>query len=186
MGKRWPEVMAAIEGDIGRPLPEGFADMLKDTTLRRFRTDLCEVPGAKAFVGRFMHLPRCIASSSSLDRLRLCLDVLGLTEVFGDAVFSADMVARGKPHPDIFLLAAERMGLEPKNCVVIEDSASGVRAGISAGMTVIGLCAGSHLRDGHADKLAEADANHVVATWEEVAAIVTGLEADTMPAEACS
>ena len=175
MGRRWPEAIALIETGLGRPLPATFSDDLKAATLARFRTDLAEIAGAGAFIRRFAHLPRCIASSSSADRLTLCLDVLGLAEEFGPNVFSADLVARGKPHPDIFLFAAERLNVPPADCLVIEDSPSGVRAGIAAGMTVIGLCAGSHIRDGHAQRLRDAGATHVVGTWDEVRKIVTRL-----------
>ncbi len=98
--------MAEIEAATGKPLPSNFSDELKRATLDRFRTDLKEVSGAADFIRRFAHLPRAIASSSSIDRLQLCLSVLGMEEEFGEHVFSADMVARGKPHPDIFLFAA--------------------------------------------------------------------------------
>ncbi len=180
VGKRAAEVIAAIESGVGRPVPDGFAEALLAATLERFRIDLREVDGARAFIVRYASLPRGIASSSSMERLRLCLDVLGLAEIFGDNVFSADMVPRGKPAPDIFLLAAERMRVAPALCLVIEDSPGGVRAGAAAGMTVIGLCAGSHVRDGHAERLLEAGAAYAVASWDEVAAIVTPLIA--MPA----
>jgi len=180
VGKRAAEVVAAIESGVGRPVPDGFADALQAATLERFRIDLREVEGASAFIARFASMPRCIASSSSMERLRLCLDVLGLAEMFGNNVFSADMVARGKPSPDIFLLAAERMDVAPALCLVIEDSPGGVRAGVAAGMTVIGLCAGSHVRNGHAERLLEAGAHFAAANWVEVAAIVTPLIA--MPA----
>ncbi|WP_158925745.1 HAD family phosphatase [Acidisphaera sp. S103] len=175
MGKRWQDMVASIEDGIGRPVPDDFSDDLKMAILARFRTDLREVAGASAFIQRFASVPRCIASSGSQDRLRLCLDVLGLTDTFGDNVFSADMVTRGKPHPDIFLLAAERIGVAPADCLVVEDSVSGVRAGVAAGMTVIGLCAGSHLRDGHADRMLQAGAACAAGTWDEVAAIVETL-----------
>lgn len=133
--------------------------------------------GASAFIRHFDDVLRGIASSSSMDRLRLCLDVLGLdvlglADAFDGNVFSAEMVRRGKPAPDLFLLAAERIGVVPSSCVVIEDSAGGVRAGVAAGMTVIGLCAGSHLRDGHADNLTAAGAAYTARTWEDVLEIV--------------
>ena len=175
MGKRWPEVVALIETDIGRTVPDGFSDTLKAATLERFRAELREVQGAAAFIRYFAHLPRCIASSSSLDRLQICLDVLGLAGEFGTNVFSAEMVERGKPHPEIFLLAAQRMGIAPANCMVIEDSANGVRAALAAGMAVIGLCAGSHLRPGHSQRLIDAGASYIAQTWNEVLVIVTSL-----------
>lgn len=175
MGKRWAEAIAAIEQAIGRPVPERFADDLKRATLARFRTDLCEVAGATKFLEAFAEVPRCIASSSSVERLALCLDIVGLADMFGTHVYSADLVARGKPAPDIYLLAAERLNVVSSACVVIEDSPGGVRAGRAAGMTVIGLCAGSHIRAGHGGRLREAGAHHVAASWADAEEIVAGL-----------
>jgi HAD superfamily hydrolase (TIGR01509 family) len=168
VGRRWPEAMALIESALGRPLPADFSDRLAAATLECFRAELREVPGATAFIRRWPGLPRCIASSSSIGRLTLCLDKLGLTEHFAGAVFSADMVERGKPHPDIFLYAAQRLGVEPARCLVIEDSPSGIRAAKAAGMTVVGLAAASHIPTGHDRRLLEAGADHVATTWQGV------------------
>ena len=167
-GRRWDEVVAEIEAAIGRPLPSDFSGQLKHATLDRFRTDLKEVSGATNFIRRFSHIPRCIASSSSIDRLQLCLSVLALEAEFGGHVFSADMVARGKPHPDIFLFAAGKLGVKADECLVIEDSAGGVRAAVAAGMTAVGLCAASHIREGHDLKLRDAGAVHLAHSWSEV------------------
>jgi HAD superfamily hydrolase (TIGR01509 family) len=167
-GRRWDDVMAAIEAAVGKPLPADFSDQLKLVTLERFRTDLKEVSGARQFIRRFSHIPRCIASSSSIDRLQLCLSVLELEAEFGDSVFSADMVERGKPHPDIFLFAADKLGVSPNSCLVIEDSTNGVRAAVAAGMAVVGLCAASHIREGHDVRLRDAGAAHLTHSWSEV------------------
>jgi HAD superfamily hydrolase (TIGR01549 family) len=167
-GQRWDEVIAGIEAAIGKPLPSDFSGQLKLATLERFRTDLKEVSGATNFIRRFSHIPRCIASSSSIDRLQLCLSVLELEAEFGTHVFSADMVARGKPHPDIFLFAAGKLGVSPNECLVIEDSAGGIRAAVAAGMTAIGLCAASHIREGHDAKLRDAGAVHLAQSWSDV------------------
>jgi beta-phosphoglucomutase-like phosphatase (HAD superfamily) len=94
--------------------------------------------------------------------------VLELEAEFGNHVFSADMVARGKPHPDIFLFAADKLGVSPDECLVIEDSAGGIRAAVAAGMTAIGLCAASHIREGHDAKLRDAGAVHLAQSWSEV------------------
>ena len=167
-GQRWDEVIAGIEAAIGKPLPSDFSGQLKLATLDRFRTDLKEVSGATNFIRRFSHIPRCIASSSSIDRLQLCLSVLKLEAEFGNHVFSADMVARGKPHPDIFLFAAGKLGVSPNECLVIEDSPGGIRAAVAAGMTAIGLCAASHIREGHDAKLRDAGAVHLAQSWSDV------------------
>jgi HAD superfamily hydrolase (TIGR01509 family) len=166
-GRRWDEVLAEIEAAVGTPLPADFSSELKRATLARFRTDLKEVMGATKFIERFRQIPRCIASSSSIDRLELCLSVLGLETQFGDNVFSADMVERGKPHPDIFLFAADRLRVSPHACLVIEDSASGIKAAVAAGMTAVGLCAASHIREGHELKLREAGATYLARSWPE-------------------
>jgi beta-phosphoglucomutase-like phosphatase (HAD superfamily) len=168
MGRRWAEAMATIEQALGRPLDPDFSDTLKAATLARFRKDLCEVAGAAAFIRQHGHCTQSIASSSSVDRLALCLDVLGLSQAFQGRVYSADLVARGKPHPDIFLHAASEMGVLPEACLVIEDSPLGVQAARAAGMHVVGLCAGGHIQPGHAERLHTAGAMHVAGSWPEV------------------
>jgi HAD superfamily hydrolase (TIGR01509 family) len=168
MGKRWGEVVAAVEAGTGQHLPQDFLDALKLATLARFREALQPVPGALDFITMFAGLPRCIASSSSAERLQLCTDVLAIGHHFPDTIFSADLVPRGKPHPDICLYAADRIGVAPEHCLVIEDSPNGVRAGLAAGMCVVGLCAGAHIRAGHAERLRDAGAEHVFETWPEV------------------
>lgn len=172
-GRRWDDAMAAIQSVVGKPLPAGFSDDLRLAILDRFRTDLKEVSGARKFIQTFSGIPRCIASSSSIDRLQLCLSILDIADEFGNNVFSAEMVSRGKPHPDIFLLAADKLGVSPGSCLVIEDSASGIKAAVAAGMTAVGLCAASHIREGHQLKLREAGALHLANSWNEVEQIAS-------------
>ncbi len=171
-GRRQAEVEALITAGLGGTLPAGFSDELKRATLMRLATDLVEVPGATVFIRSLTGFRTCIASSSSVERLGVCLEALGLTDDFRGRVFSAEMVRRGKPHPDIFLHAAAELGVAPSQCIVIEDSPSGVQAGVAAGMTVIGLCAASHIRAGHADLLMRAGAAFVARSWGEVSANV--------------
>jgi len=175
MGKRFLEVIAAIETAVGRPLPPSFGEQYQARTLQRFSQELAPIAGAREFIAKFARVPRCIVSSSSPDRLALCLEVLGITALFEGRVFSASNVTRGKPHPDIFLHAAAEIGIDPRDCIVIEDSASGVVAGRAAGSIVIGLLAGGHIREGHAVTLKEAGAHHVAADYIEVERIVRDL-----------
>ena len=175
MGKRFHEVIAAIDKAVGRALPQSFSEQYQGRTLERFRQELAPIAGVREFITAFADLPRCIASSSSPDRLAVCLEVLEMTEFFEGRVFSASMVARGKPHPDIFLHAAAEIGVSPPNCVIIEDSASGVIAGRAAGSTVIGLLAAGHIREGHAATLRDAGAHHLAANYVEVEEIVRDL-----------
>ena len=167
MGKRLSEVLCAIEATVGNKLTESFPSEFQERTFDRFRKDLRLVNGARTYIESFLDLPKCIASSSSPDRLELCLDILDLKDVFGDAVFSASNVVRGKPHPDIFLYAAEKMTTPVDRCIVIEDSPTGVMAAKAAGMTVVGLLAGSHIQPDHGDKLKSAGADHIALTFHD-------------------
>ena len=174
VGTRWDEMIALIEAALGRPVPRTWRAHLSETMMARFRSDLAEVPGAGGFIGMLGERPRAIASSSSPARLAVCLDVLGLAGAFGPYVFSAELVTRGKPAPDIYLLAAERLAVAPEACLVIEDSPSGVKAAKAAGMVAVGLLAGAHIRPGHDARLIAAGADHLANSWEEVAALVAG------------
>lgn len=175
MGKRFHEVVAAIEKAVDRTLPQSFSVEYQDRTLARFRQELAPIAGVREFIGKFVDVPRCIASSSSPDRLAVCLEVLEMTTLFEGRVFSASNVARGKPHPDIFLLASAEIGVDPSRCIVIEDSASGVIAGRAAGCTVIGLLAAAHIREGHDATLKEAGAHHLASDYMEIERIVSEL-----------
>lgn len=175
VGNSWPHVQALIEESTGRKLEADFVKSLERQLLECYTRDLQEVEGVGDFIDRFVHLPRCIASGSAPDVLAHALDVIGLAEHFGEHVYSARMVARGKPHPDVYLYAAEKLGLRPSHGIAIEDSGTGVRAGVAAGMTVIGLCAGKHIRPGHDARLREAGAHHLAQDWTEAAEIVAKL-----------
>jgi HAD superfamily hydrolase (TIGR01509 family) len=175
MGKRLSEVIEAIELVIGRRVPADFADAYQRRTFEVFRTRLKPVNGAREFIEVWREVPRCIASSSSPERLALSLEVLNMTPLFEGRVFSASNVARGKPHPDIFLHAAEQLGIAPGDCIVIEDSVGGGTAGRAAGATVIGLTAASHIQPGHDARLKQAGADHVVASFAELDRVIRPL-----------
>ena len=117
---------------------------------------------------------KCVASSSHPDRLSLTLATTGLAHHFGANVFSAFMVDTGKPAPDLFLLAAERMRVSPSACIVVEDSVAGVTAGKAAGMRVIGFVGGSHCRPDHGSRLSAAGADLVIDRMLDLPAVVKG------------
>jgi HAD superfamily hydrolase (TIGR01509 family) len=173
-GKRIGEVTAAVEQLANRSLPN-FAEELQKRTLAAFETDLHEVAGVGRFLAEHQNIKRCIASSSAPKRIKFCLSILKLGSYFGENIFSAEQVARGKPYPDIFLFAAEQMGMEKPDIVVIEDSPGGVKAAVAAGMNVIGLLAATHLLPSHGDVLRAAGANLIAADYDEVSAIIARL-----------
>jgi HAD superfamily hydrolase (TIGR01509 family) len=103
-----------------------------------FERELVAVPSVIGALDQIT-APTCVASSGSHDKMRFTLGKAGLFDRFKGRIFSVDEVAHGKPAPDIFLFAAERMGVSPDQCAVVEDSVSGVRAGLAAKMTVFGF-----------------------------------------------
>ena len=168
-GRSFPDVIEKIECRIGKPVPDGFAQTLFEDTLTAFDEGLEEVPGATAFIRSLVDTKFCIASSSHPDRLDVCLRKLDLLETFGERVFSASQVPRGKPAPDLFLHAAKQLEAAPHECIVIEDSVSGVLAGKAAGMHVVGLVAAGHLPPNQTEMLRQAGADRIMRSWAEIA-----------------
>ena len=153
--------------DLGQIVPDGFLPRLKSQVLTTFAASLEPIPGIAGVVSG-LSVPSCVASSSDMDRVALSLDVTGLAPHFGERIYTAQMVRHGKPAPDLFLLAADKMGAQPARTLVIEDSVSGVQAGKAAGMTVWGFVGGSHYRnrDGR-DILSGAGADRVFARMSD-------------------
>jgi HAD superfamily hydrolase (TIGR01509 family) len=143
LGKSMKSVREILARDFGLVVTDAHLTDMRVELMRRFREELRPVPGVSEMLPR-LGLPYCVASSGTLDRIRYALDVTGLLGLFEPHLFSAAMVARGKPAPDLFLLAAERMGVAPQACVVVEDSPAGVAAARAAGMTVFAFTGGAH------------------------------------------
>ncbi|MEZ5815951.1 MAG: HAD-IA family hydrolase [Hyphomicrobiaceae bacterium] len=172
MGKRWEDCRSAIVDWVGAPLPEGFEERHRARSKAIMRRDVGPVAGLVSFLEASGHLPRCVASSSSPEWLNHCVEKFGVRHHFGDRLYSATQVANGKPAPDIFFHAARSMGAAPEDCVVLEDSPTGVLGARAAGMTVIGFLGASHIRDGHAARLAEAGAHHLAEDYRAVARLL--------------
>lgn len=146
LGRSFPTVARIIRDRFGLPLPEDFEASYRSRLLARYETELRPTPGLADMLDR-LSVPSCVATSSSPPRVSRTLQLLGLTERFGPHVFTASQVSRGKPAPDLFLFAAERMGVAPGQTVVVEDSPPGLVAGLAAGMGVLHYRGGSHLRN---------------------------------------
>jgi HAD superfamily hydrolase (TIGR01509 family) len=152
-----------------RSLPDGFRTRCEQRYRAAMASDrLVEVDGARAFVAGLV-CPKAVASSSSIRSLESKLRRTGLWDHFTPHIYSGEQVPRGKPEPDLFLLAAKSMDIDPERCLVIEDSINGVRAARAAGMRVWGFLGGSHLRNRSGDPLLEVGAERILATWEDAA-----------------
>jgi HAD superfamily hydrolase (TIGR01509 family) len=140
MGLSMPQCMQRVEHMLGSAPRDDFVTILQERTEIALRQEVKAVAGVPEVLDA-MALPYCVASSGSHAKIRLSLQATGLLDRFTDNIFSVADVAHPKPAPDIFLHAARAMGAEPSRCAVVEDTPTGVRAGVAAGMRVFGFCA---------------------------------------------
>jgi HAD superfamily hydrolase (TIGR01509 family) len=162
------DMYAALAVDIGRALPEGFDAAMKRCALDLFERELAAIAGLAMVLPR-LAIAKCVASSSLPDDIVWKLRRTDLLRWFEPpAIFSTTLVARGKPAPDIFLYAAEKMGASPGRSIAVEDSGPGVTAAKAAGMVTFGFAGGSHCRPGHAARLKSAGADLVFADMREL------------------
>jgi HAD superfamily hydrolase (TIGR01509 family) len=132
---------SAIEAHLGRTLPDDWEEEFEPLYRAALARDLVPVDGIVEALDQITD-PNCVASSGSHEKMRFTLGLTGLHARFEGCIFSATEVARGKPAPDLFLHAASRMGVHPRDCIVVEDSANGVRAARAAGMRVLAYAGG--------------------------------------------
>jgi HAD superfamily hydrolase (TIGR01509 family) len=177
LGKRLQEVLALAEAVLGGPIPPAVAAQAGQRLLERFRRELKPIDGVRAAIDALPYR-RCVASSSSPERIRVSLEATGLAPLFGDHVFSAEQVENGKPAPDLFLLAARSLGASPADCIVIEDSALGIAAARSAGMRAIGFAGGSQIDEAAAQRIATAGADRVIRRMADLPAAVEAVRGD--------
>jgi HAD superfamily hydrolase (TIGR01509 family) len=161
-GRRPTDMFAEVEIAAGRKLPKDFAAKVTDAILSRFRAEL----RATAHVDRalsWLRGPKCVASASPLDRIRIALESTDLIRYFEPYLYSGNDVRHSKPAPDLFLHVARKMHAEPARCLVVEDSPVGVAAGVAAGMMVIGFAGNNHA-GGHLDQNLRLAGAHSVIT----------------------
>jgi HAD superfamily hydrolase (TIGR01509 family) len=177
LGRNRITLTAAVEVRFGRSLPDGFFGTMRTRVDEAFERELVPIPGIEELLAA-LATPRCVASNSHLERVRQALSVTRLLPLFDPHVFSASQVMRGKPAPDLFLFAARQLGASPADCIVVEDSATGVEAAMAAGMPVVGCCAGSHCPGDHADQLLGAGCSRVFARTPDLAAYLCGAKCE--------
>jgi HAD superfamily hydrolase (TIGR01509 family) len=169
-----PEMLYIIQCEWGRALPTSYAEHVGLMIEAGFRESHAPIEGVAEALDS-LTLPICVASSSSLEQIRQKLKITGLLGRFGEHLFSATMVTRGKPAPDLFLYAAQRRTTAPDRCLVIEDSPAGIDAARAGGMTAIGFCGGSHCGPEHRARLQEHGAALVMGDMRQLATVMAKL-----------
>lgn len=159
----------------GLPLPHDFRDKLIEHQRLRFENELQAIGGIDAMLTDLCGVTQAVASSSPIHSLIKKLDMTGLKHHFGDHIYSASHVKYGKPEPDLFLYAAEKLGIAPQDCLVIEDSENGVLAGLAAGMTVVGFTGGGHCHDLHHESLRSMGAHRIAHNVAELHTMLVAL-----------
>jgi HAD superfamily hydrolase (TIGR01509 family) len=174
MGYAGKDFLDRVEAWIGRALPEDFFAAREAEDARVMAEGIGEVAGAIAFVRSLpTDLPKAVVSSSSTRWISRHLKHIGLSDIFGDHLYSGrEHVARGKPAPDLYLYAADKLGVAIGDCAVIEDSPVGATGAVASGGHVIGLCAGSHCAPDHADRLRAIGVAAVASNFDEVAGLL--------------
>lgn len=163
----------SVAEEYGVDLTDAFWNDLRDRSHAALAEGVQPVAGMAEVVER-LTVPYCLASSSSHVRIELSLRTAGLIHLFPPGLrFSAEDVDRGKPAPDLFLLAARSLGVDPQDCVVVEDSPYGVQAAVEAGMDVIGFIGGGHADQAWEGRLRKAGATTIAATAVELQAELT-------------
>ncbi|HEX5258180.1 MAG TPA: HAD family phosphatase [Sphingomicrobium sp.] len=170
VGLAGKDFIAAIEARIGTELPPEFHERMRASHVQALRDGIAAVAGAVDFVRSLPHgLAKAVASSSPTWWIRGHLERLGLREAFGDHTYSGrEHVERGKPAPDLYIYAAAQIGVPIERTVIVEDSKVGTTGALASGATVIGLGAGRHCFDGHADMLRALGVEHVAHSFDEV------------------
>lgn len=161
VGLSLPQCMEVVAEMLGAPPP---ADFLRDLSARTAAvlSDVKPIEGIPELLDE-MDLPYCVASNGEPEHVRLSLRVADLLDRFGDRIFCARDVERPKPAPDLYLHAAATMGVSPSACAVVEDTPTGVRAAVSAGMHVFGFAGSTP-----AKRLREAGAHAIVSEMAEL------------------
>ena len=174
IGRRPADIFAMVEAATGRKLPANFGAFVTAATLKRFRTELRPTPHM-AYALTWLRGPKCVASSSPLDRIRVSLEIAGLLRFFGFNLFSASGVPNGKPAPDLYLQVAKNMDVPTSDCIVVEDSPVGIAAAAAAGMTPIGFVSGGHAGANLARQLDAAGARVVIADMRALKSTIVDL-----------
>jgi HAD superfamily hydrolase (TIGR01509 family) len=175
VGRSMPQCLEIITGLLGAPVPDGFVEEYYARSRAALKQELKAVAGIESVLAT-LQVPYCVASSGTHEKMQTTLGVTGLLPKFIGRIYSVTDVARSKPFPDVFLHAARQHGTAPAACAVIEDTPTGVSAGVAAGMTVFGYCARTPKH-----RLIEAGAHHTFDKMSELPNLLSISSVLTLP-----
>ena len=177
LGKSLKSVREILGSDFGVEITDQHLTAMRVELMRKFREELKPMPGIAQVLPR-LGVPVCVASSGTLDRIRYALDITGLLGLLEPHLYSAAMVAKGKPAPDLFLHAAASMRAHPQQCVVVEDSPAGIAAARAAGMRVLAFTGGTHAGNPALKaRLASSEPDFIFADMLQLPDLIAGLGA---------
>ena len=172
IGSSTKTILDTLAAEFDIPIPADFRDHLSTRVDQAFAAELQPIPGIHALLEQLTG-PVCVVSNSGFTRIQKSLRTTKLFERFSPYIFSgAHHVERPKPAPDIYIHAARVMNVAPADCIVIEDTGTGVGAAVAAGMPVIGFTGGSHSTPGHGDRLLAAGASRIVDSMAALAPLL--------------
>ena len=163
VGKSDQQVEEIILQKYGITLPDLFCKTMEDKLRSALAKEVCSIGGVQTILESIPN--KALASNGALSKIHTSLNTTGLNAFFTDKnIFSAEMVSKGKPSPELYFFTAQTMGFSPEKCFVVEDSLSGVKAGVAAKMYTIGFVGGSHIHDkkSHGQKLLDLGAKYIV------------------------
>ena len=175
MGMNRFQIYAAIEQETGRKLVEGedMAAQMFERIKDIFTNSLNACEGIVGILS-VASVPMAVASGSSAARLDFSLGLTQLKDFFKGHIYTSEDLARGKPFPDVFLNAAEKLGVAPEDCLVVEDGVHGIHAAQAAGMDVVAYLGGSHMTEALKDKVRAQNPLHAFATMSELSTFLDG------------
>ena len=162
--------------ESGIDLPKDFWDLQQPSLLKKYQSELSPLLEPLLQTLDHLEIPRCVASNSSRNNVIHCLKWTDQLKYFTDqSIFTSQQVPNAKPAPDLFLLAAQVMGVKPENCIVVEDSSAGAHAAIAAGMPVLMYVGGSHARFNWYQSQVAVHGKRLFTTCHELSSALHGL-----------
>lgn len=174
VGKAVRDERLLIEANIGQPLTEDWMAAFYDRRNRELQARLQAIAGAhEAVAAAHAHVAQRIACASGADRFKVEMQLaqVGLMDYFAGRIFSGHEMPRSKPAPDVYLAAAAHLGATGARCLVIEDTTTGVTAGVAAGATVWAYCP----LPGHGTALQQAGAHRLFAHMADLPGLLAAI-----------